>query len=60
MSSVHELVLRRDAILEDLGYLKCVGLQYQWLNHGYRTFEDYWRISAPSDGIRSRRNAGDG
>src|SRR4030095_13486225 len=24
-----------------MGYLKRVGLQYQWLNHGYRTFEDY-------------------
>ncbi len=42
-SSVHVNFCLEDeaAILEDLGYLKRVGLQYQWLNHGYRVFEDY-------------------
>jgi predicted N-acyltransferase len=43
LSSVHVnfcLTDEADA-LEEIGYLKRVGLQYQWLNHGYRTFDDY-------------------
>jgi predicted N-acyltransferase len=43
LSSVHVNFCLDDeaAILEDLGYLKRVGLQYQWLNHGYHVFDDY-------------------
>lgn len=43
ISSVHVNFCLEDetAVLEDLGYLKRVGLQYQWLNHGYQVFEDY-------------------
>ena len=43
ISSVHVNFCLEDEteILEDLGYLKRVGLQYQWLNHGYQMFEDY-------------------
>lgn len=43
ISSVHVNFCLDDetAVLEDLGYLKRVGLQYQWLNHGYQVFEDY-------------------
>jgi uncharacterized protein len=43
LSSVHiNFCLADEAeVLEEMGYLKRVGLQYQWLNHGYRTFEDY-------------------
>lgn len=43
LSSVHVnfcLADEADA-LGEIGYLKRVGLQYQWLNHGYRTFDDY-------------------
>lgn len=43
LSSVHVNFCLTDEseILEELGYLKRVGLQYQWLNHGYQTFDDY-------------------
>jgi len=43
LSSVHVNFCLEDETeaLSDLGYLKRVGLQYQWLNHGYRGFEDY-------------------
>ena len=43
LSSVHiNFCLADEAeVLEEIGYLKRVGLQYQWLNHGYRTFDDY-------------------
>jgi hypothetical protein len=43
ISSVHVNFCLEDetTVLENLGYLKRVGLQYQWLNHGYRTFDDY-------------------
>lgn len=43
ISSVHVNFCLEDEteVLENLGYLKRVGLQYQWLNHGYRAFDDY-------------------
>lgn len=43
LSSVHVNFCLDDEteILAELGYLKRVGLQYQWLNYGYRAFEDY-------------------
>lgn len=43
ISSVHVNFCLADETeaLSELGYLKRVGLQYQWLNHGYRVFEDY-------------------
>lgn len=43
LSSVHvNFCLDEETeILGELGYLKRVGLQYQWLNYGYRAFEDY-------------------
>jgi hypothetical protein len=43
LSSVHVNFCLEDetAALAEIGYLKRVGLQYQWLNHGYRTFDDY-------------------
>ena len=43
LSSVHVNFCLPDEseILAELGYLKRVGLQYQWLNHGYQTFDDY-------------------
>src|SRR5215471_10045729 len=43
LSSVHiNFCLPDEAeVLEEIGFLKRVGLQYQWLNHGYRTFDDY-------------------
>jgi len=43
LSSVHINFCLTDEVevLEEIGYLKRLGLQYQWLNHGYRTFEDY-------------------
>jgi predicted N-acyltransferase len=43
ISSVHVNFCLEDETeaLAQLGYLKRVGLQYQWLNHGYRVFEDY-------------------
>ena len=43
LSSVHvNFCLPEEAeVLEESGYLKRVGLQYQWLNHDYRTFDDY-------------------
>jgi predicted N-acyltransferase len=43
LSSVHvNFCLPDEAeILAEIGYLKRVGIQYQWLNHGYQTFDDY-------------------
>lgn len=43
LSSVHVNFCLADetAVLAEIGYLKRMGLQYQWLNHGYRTFDDY-------------------
>lgn len=43
ISSVHvNFCLADEAeILAEIGYLKRLGLQYQWLNHGYRVFADY-------------------
>ena len=43
LSSVHVNFCLPDEseVLQDLGYLKRVGLQYQWINHGYQTFDDY-------------------
>jgi predicted N-acyltransferase len=43
LSSVHVNFCLADETeaLTEIGYLKRVGLQYQWLNHGYRTFDDY-------------------
>ncbi|MGE0683428.1 MAG: GNAT family N-acetyltransferase [Candidatus Binatia bacterium] len=43
ISSVHVNFCLEDETdaLSELGYLKRVGLQYQWLNHGYHVFEDY-------------------
>src|SRR2546425_743720 len=40
LSSLHvNFCLADEAeVLAEIGYLKRVGLQYQWLNHGYRTF----------------------
>jgi uncharacterized protein len=43
LSSIHvNFCLADEAkVLADLGYLRRIGLQYQWLNHGYQTFDDY-------------------
>jgi predicted N-acyltransferase len=43
LSSVHVNFCLADEteVLAEIGYLKRMGLQYQWLNHGYRTFDDY-------------------
>jgi len=43
LSSLHvNFCLADEAeVLAEIGYLQRVGLQYQWLNHGYRTFDDY-------------------
>lgn len=43
LSSVHiNFCLEDEAeVLAEMGYLKRIGLQYQWRNHAYRTFEDY-------------------
>lgn len=43
LSSVHVNFCLPDEmeVLEKIGYLKRVGLQYQWLNHGYQLFDDY-------------------
>ena len=43
LSSVHiNFCLPDEAeVLAEIGYLKRVGIQYQWLNHGYHTFDDY-------------------
>ncbi|HKA54551.1 MAG TPA: GNAT family N-acetyltransferase [Candidatus Binatia bacterium] len=43
LSSVHMNFCLPDEAeaLEEIGFLKRVGLQYQWLNHGYHTFDDY-------------------
>src|SRR5919106_1653262 len=42
-SSVHVNFCLADEVeeLAQIGYLKRIGLQYQWLNHGYHMFEDY-------------------
>jgi predicted N-acyltransferase len=43
ISSVHvNFCLPDEAeILEQIGFLKRVGIQYQWLNHAYQVFDDY-------------------
>ncbi|MGH7966103.1 MAG: GNAT family N-acetyltransferase, partial [Candidatus Binatia bacterium] len=43
LSSVHvNFCLADEAeVLAELGYLKRLGIQYQWRNHGYHMFEDY-------------------
>ena len=43
LSSVHVNFCLPDeaACLAEIGYLKRVGIQFQWLNHGYRSFDDY-------------------
>ncbi|MEW6298812.1 MAG: GNAT family N-acetyltransferase [Thermodesulfobacteriota bacterium] len=43
LSSVHiNFCLPDEAdALSEVGYLRRVGLQYQWVNYGYRAFEDY-------------------
>jgi predicted N-acyltransferase len=43
LSSVHVNFCLPDEAetLAEIGYLKRVGIQYQWLNHGYHTFDDY-------------------
>ena len=43
LSSVHiNFCLPDEAeALSQIGYLKRVGIQYQWLNHNYQTFDDY-------------------
>lgn len=43
ISSVHVNFCLDDEAeaLTEVGYLKRVGMQYQWRNHGYRTFDDY-------------------
>ena len=43
LSSVHVNFCLPDEAeaLSQVGYLKRVGIQYQWLNHNYQTFDDY-------------------
>ena len=43
ISSVHVNFCLPDEteVLEEIGFLKRVGIQYQWLNHEYRVFDDY-------------------
>ncbi len=43
LSSVHVNFCREDEVrvLESLGYLERLGMQYHWENHGYGAFEDY-------------------
>jgi predicted N-acyltransferase len=43
LSSVHVNFCLPDEAeaLAEIGYLKRVGIQYQWLNHSYHTFDDY-------------------
>ncbi len=43
LSSVHVNFCLPDEAeaLSQIGYLKRVGIQYQWLNHNYQTFDDY-------------------
>lgn len=43
ISSVHVNFCLPDEteVLEQIGFLKRVGIQYQWLNHEYRVFDDY-------------------
>lgn len=43
LSSVHVNFCLPDEAdcLAEVGYLKRVGIQFQWLNHGYRSFDDY-------------------
>ena len=43
LSSVHvNFCLPEEAeVLSDIGYLKRLGIQYQWLNHSYGCFDDY-------------------
>jgi len=43
ISSVHvNFCLPDEAeVLEEIGFLRRVGIQYQWLNHEYRVFDDY-------------------
>ena len=51
LSSVHVNFCLPDEAeaLSQVGYLKRLGIQYQWLNHDYRTFDDYL------DHFRSKR-----
>ena len=51
LSSVHiNFCLPDEAeALSEVGYLKRLGIQYQWLNHDYQTFDDYL------DHFRSKR-----
>ncbi|MGE4094067.1 MAG: GNAT family N-acetyltransferase [Candidatus Binatia bacterium] len=43
LSSIHVnfCLPEESEVLEKIGYLKRIGLQYQWLNYGYQTFNDY-------------------
>ena len=43
LSSVHVNFCLPDEAeaLSQIGFLKRVGIQYQWLNHNYQTFDDY-------------------
>ena len=43
ISSVHVNFCLPDEteVLEQIGFLKRVGIQYQWLNHEYQVFDDY-------------------
>jgi predicted N-acyltransferase len=43
LSSAHVNFCREDEaeLLEQEGYLKRVGIQYHWHNHGYESFDDY-------------------
>jgi len=43
LSSIHvNFCLADEAeVLAEMGYLQRLGLQYQWRNHAYHTFEDY-------------------
>ncbi|MGE5547830.1 MAG: GNAT family N-acetyltransferase [Solirubrobacterales bacterium] len=42
-SSVHVTFAGDDdaAVLDEAGYMRRLGFQYHWENHGYRTFEDF-------------------
>ncbi len=64
LSSVHVNFCLEDEteILGEIGYLKRVGLQYQWLNYGYRAFEDYlahFRTKRRNQIKREMREMGD-
>lgn len=64
LSSVHVNFCLEDEteVLGEIGYLKRVGLQYQWLNYGYRAFEDYlahFRTKRRNQIKREMREMGD-